>query len=95
VLEALGRLWREPDGSSLAAALRTRAPSWLAQMPGVFADAAPPPRAIDPRAHAARLADAVEAMTVEPAGTVLEDLHWVVTRRSVLSALARRPERAS
>ena len=96
VLEALGRLCREPDGSSLAAALRTRAPSWLAQMPGVFADAAPAAAGSTHERMLRELADAVEAMTVErPLVLVLEDLHWSDhSTLELLSALARRPERA-
>src|SRR5690242_10784402 len=35
VLEALARLCRASDGARLVATLRERAPSWLAQMPGV------------------------------------------------------------
>ena len=96
VLEALGRLCREPDGSSLAAALRTRAPSWLAQMPGVFADAAPAAAGSTHERMLRELADAVEAMTVErPLVLVLEDLHWSDhSTLELLSALARRPEPA-
>ncbi len=33
VLEALGRLCREPDGAEVVSLLYRRAPTWLAQMP--------------------------------------------------------------
>ena len=96
VLEALGRLCRAADGSYLAAALRARAPSWLAQMPGVFADGAPADAGSTHERMLRELADAVEAMTVErPLVLVLEDLHWSDhATLELLPALARRPERA-
>jgi hypothetical protein len=36
VLEALGRLGREPDGTRLVSVLQQYAPSWLAQMPALL-----------------------------------------------------------
>ena len=36
ILEALGRLGREPEGERLVAVLRQYAPSWLVQMPGLL-----------------------------------------------------------
>src|SRR5262249_60185898 len=37
VLEALGRLLREPDAERVIRVLKTHAPSWLAQLPGLQA----------------------------------------------------------
>ena len=39
LLEALGRLCRDPDGAALIALLRQHAPSWLAQMPALLPQA--------------------------------------------------------
>ena len=39
ILEALGRLCRGPEGTHFLAWLRQHAPSWLAQMPALLADA--------------------------------------------------------
>ena len=39
VLEALGRLCREPEGGRLIEFLRQHAPTWLAQMPALLSTA--------------------------------------------------------
>jgi hypothetical protein len=38
LLEALGRLCREPGGARMRAVLRQYAPTWLVQMPGLLSD---------------------------------------------------------
>jgi predicted ATPase len=82
VLEALGRLCRGPEGAHFLAWLRQHAPSWLAQMPALLADA---DRAtcqqqtwdVTQARMLRELAEALEALTVErPLLLILEDLHW-------------------
>jgi DNA-binding winged helix-turn-helix (wHTH) protein len=101
LLEALGRLGREPEGERLVAVLRQYAPSWLVQMPGLL-----PPRewerlqrtvggATQPR----MLRECTEALdtltTVRPLLLVLEDLHWSdVSTLAWLVYVARRPDPA-
>ena len=36
ILEALGRLCREPEGERLIAVLQQHAPTWLVQMPALL-----------------------------------------------------------
>ncbi len=100
VLEALVRLCRAPGGTALVSALRERAPSWLAQMPGVAgADelGAASSAAETTRERMLReLGDALDALTAERALVLtLEDLHWSdPSTLALLSALARRREQA-
>ena len=101
VLEAFGRLCREPDGSRLVAVLRQYAPSWLVQMPALLPL---PEREALQRAvgHPVQtrmlreLTEALDALTTEcPLVLVLEDLHW--SDRATLEWLAyvaRRPDPA-
>lgn len=101
ILEALGRLCREPEGGRLLALLHRYAPTWLVQMPAV----------LDPMEmetlqrrtqHATRermlreLAEAVVALTAEqPLVLRLEDLHWSDSSTlELLSVLARWQEPA-
>ena len=69
VLEALGRLARQPDGQQLIPLLARQAPTWLAQMPWLLSDdaarggSAPPDRGHAP-AHAA--GDAGDARGDQP-----------------------------
>jgi tetratricopeptide (TPR) repeat protein len=101
VLEALGRLCRESDGSRLVSVLRQYAPSWLVQMPALLppadwealqrtAGSAAQPRMLR------ELTEALDALTTEcPLVLVLEDLHW--SDRATLEWLAyvaRRPDPA-
>jgi DNA-binding winged helix-turn-helix (wHTH) protein/tetratricopeptide (TPR) repeat protein len=101
VLEALGRLGREPGGPRLVAALRRYAPSWLAQLPALL------PRAewealqrtlgnTGPTRMLRELTEALDALTTtRPLVLVLEDLHW--SDRATLEWLAyvaRRPDPA-
>ena len=101
VLEALGRLCREPEGTRLVSVLRQYAPSWLVQMPALL----PPAqwealqRMVGDTAQQRmlrELTEALEAFTTErPLVLVLEDLHW--SDRATLEWLAyvaRRPDPA-
>ena len=82
VLEALGRLGRGPGGERLVQVLKQHAPTWLAQLPALLADA--DLEAVQRRAQGATrermLRELVEALdTLAPtrrSSCVLEDLHW-------------------
>lgn len=82
VLEALGRLCRGPQGQHFLAWLRQQAPSWLAQMPTLLADASGvacqrPTQDITPARMLRELAEALESLTAQrPLILFLEDLHW-------------------
>ena len=101
LLEALGRMCREPEGSHLLSLLRQQAPSWLMQMPALQIE--------DERAATDRtgngmtqarmlreLTDAVEQFTTSrPLLLVLEDLHWSDSSTLAwLAYVARRREAA-
>lgn len=101
VLEAVTRLCRQAAGAPLADMLRRHAPTWTAQMPGVFGQ--------EPRSAALPLAgeDAVQRMPRELAEAVdlataeqllvlvFEDMHWSdPSTVDWLAMLARRRERA-
>ncbi len=97
VLDALGRLCREPGGEHLTALLRRHAPSWLVQLPGLVRltdrEAVPPEFLGATRDRMLReMADLVEAWTTEiPLVLVLEDLHWSDGATvDLVSVLARR-----
>ena len=101
VLEALGRLCREPGGGSLIKLLSQYAPTWLAQMPALLSpddiEALQRKTAGATRERMLReLTEALEVLTAErPLILWLEDLHWSdVSTLDLLSALARRHERA-
>jgi predicted ATPase len=101
LLEALGRLGREPAGERLVAVLRQYAPSWLVQMPGLVppseweslqrtAGGATQPRMLR------ELTEALDVLTTEcPLVLVLEDLHWSdASTLAWLAYVARRPDPA-
>ena len=97
VLEALGRLCRDPEGAALVPVLEQQAPTWLAQMPGLLSATAL--EAVQRRVVGAtqqrmlrELAEAVEVLTVSrPLLLVLEDLHWGdYATLDLLTYLARR-----
>ena len=101
LLEALGRLCREPDGASLLALLRQHAPSWLVQMPTLLppAEYAALQRLVHGVTQARmlrELAEAVETLTAaRPLILVLEDLHWSdVSTLAWLAYVARRRDSA-
>jgi DNA-binding winged helix-turn-helix (wHTH) protein/tetratricopeptide (TPR) repeat protein len=101
VLEALGRLGREPDGIRLVSVLRQYAPSWLVQLPALLphAEWEALQRTVGttgPTRMLRELTEALDALTTErPLVLVLEDLHW--SDRATLEWLAyvaRRPDPA-
>ncbi len=82
VLEALGRLCRQPDGQRLITLLHQHAPTWLEQMPALLS--ATEYAALQERGRGTtrermlrEMAEAVEAFTAErPLVLILEDLNW-------------------
>lgn len=101
LLEALGRLCRQPDGEQVVAVLAQYAPTWLVQMPAVIsAEECEVLRRKTGDTTQERmlreLAEAVEVLTAErPLVLWLEDLHWAdVATLDWLALLARRRERA-
>jgi predicted ATPase len=101
VLEALGRMCREPDGQALLALLLRRAPSWAVQMPWLLDDAA-----LETLQHRVigvtrermlrEMAESIEVLTAErPLVLILEDLHWSdASTLDLIALLARRREPA-
>ena len=101
VLEALGRLARQPSGQQLVPLLARQAPTWLAQMPWLLADdelEAVQRRLIGatPLRMLREMLETLEAISHElTLVLVLEDLHWSdPSTVDLLDALARRPEPA-
>jgi predicted ATPase len=101
VLDALGRLGREPDGERLVACLRQYAPTWLAQLPALCSPSAL--EALQRTAQGAtrermlrELAEALDALASERPGVlVLEDLHWSdASTVEAIALLARRRDAA-
>ena len=101
VLDALGRLGREPGSEPLLARLAQHAPTWLLQMPALLG--AGELESLLRRVHAAsrermlrELTEAVDAITVErPLVLVLEDLQWSdYATLDLVSWLAHRREPA-
>ncbi|MGH7333407.1 MAG: AAA family ATPase [Candidatus Rokuibacteriota bacterium] len=97
VLEAMGRLCRGPAGARVVEVLTRRAPSWLAQMPGLLD--APDVDALRSRAPGAtpqrmlrEMAEALEALSTEsPVVLWFEDLHWAdYSTLDLIAYLARR-----
>ena len=101
ILDALGRLSRDPACRQLGDILRRHAPSWLAHLPALLSPAEQtlyarrPPTATSTR-MVRELAEALEALTAEqPLILVLEDLHWSDTATlEWLSYMARRHDSA-
>jgi DNA-binding winged helix-turn-helix (wHTH) protein/predicted ATPase len=101
VLDALGRLGRQPDGEHLTTVLRQHAPTWLAHLPALL-------QPTDLEALQQRilgttqermlreLAEAVEVLTTaRPLVLVLEDVHWAdASTLEWLAGLARRRDAA-
>ena len=101
MLEALGRLCREPDGEQLIELLSQHAPTWLVQMPALLStdELETLQRKVQGATQERMLremAEALEALTSErPLVLTLEDLHWSDhATLELLSTLARRQERA-
>src|SRR5215468_4595151 len=97
MLEAIGQLLREPDGSPVAQALIKRAPTWLIQFPSLVKpeqrDALQKEILGATRERMVReMCEVLEVMTAQdPLVLILEDLHWVDgSTLDLISALARR-----
>ena len=99
VLEALGRLGRDPRGDQLVQVLKQHAPTWLAQLPALLTDE--DLEAVERRAQGAtrermlrELVEGLDILTVDsPLVLVLEDLHWSDSATiDLLAMLARRRE---
>ena len=96
LLEALGRLGREP-GSPVPAILRRHAPDWIAHLPSMqVPDERAPSSAVAPARMLRELADAIEVVSADRTLVlVLEDLHWSDTATlDWLASTARRRDRA-
>src|SRR5262245_5174776 len=101
VLEALGRLCREPDGQRLIEVLSQHAPSWLVQMPALLRPAdlqalQRKTQGVTRERMLRELAEAMEVLTAErPLVLWLEDLQWSdVSTLDWLALVARRREPA-
>src|SRR5215468_11248134 len=101
VLEALGRLLREPGVERVIRVLKTHAPTWLAQLPWLedCGDREVSPRAllgVTKERMLREMAEAVETVTATtPLLLVLEDLHWSdYSTLDLVGMLARRQEAA-
>src|SRR6266446_5751698 len=97
VLEALGQLIRDADGSRVIQTLGTRAPTWLSQFPSLIKteqrEALQKEILGATRERMVReICDALEALTAEsPLILIFEDLHWVDrSTLDLVSAAARR-----
>ena len=97
LLEAFGRLGREPGGEQLVAILSRYAPTWLVQMPALL-EAGDLPTLQQNIVGATQgrmlreMAEALEALTAErPLVLCVEDLHWSDSSSvELLAYLARR-----
>ena len=101
VLDALGRLCREPDGGRLVELLDKHAPAWLVQMPALLGPAEWKElqgrvAGVTSARMLRELADAMEVISAErPLVLRLEDLHWSdYSTVEWLGFLARRQEPA-
>ena len=99
VLEALGRLGAQADGSEITRILRRHAPLWLVQLPTMVRETELKPlqrrvQGATPARMVRELCEAIEVLTTDtPLILVLEDLHWCdVSTLELLAALAQRPE---
>ena len=100
LIEALTRLAGGADGAAVKEILSTQAPSWLAQMPGLWTRSER--SAFEARSRATRermmreLTLAIEAIASDvPLLLKLEDIHWSDTSTlDWLAHVARRPEPA-
>jgi predicted ATPase/DNA-binding winged helix-turn-helix (wHTH) protein len=101
LLEALGRLGREPGGEALVRILKQYAPTWLVQLPSLLSD--DELSAVQRRAQGTtrermlrELIEAFDALALEaPLVVLLEDLHWSdAATIDLLAMLARRRDSA-
>lgn len=97
VLEAFGRLLREPGAERVIRILRTHAPTWLGQLPSLEREPSrDQPVGVTRERMLREMAEALEAQSaVTPVLLVLEDLHWSdYSTVDLLAMLARRREPA-
>jgi DNA-binding SARP family transcriptional activator/predicted ATPase len=101
ILEAWGRMCREPGGQALITLLASVAPTWLAQMPWLvspedFEVLQSKILATTRERMLREMAEAIETLTAtQPLVLVLEDLHWSdYSTLDLLNWLARRQEPA-
>jgi predicted ATPase len=101
LLEALGRLCREPGGQRLVEILSQHAPTWLAQMSALLSSAdlealQRKTQGVTQERMLRELAEAMEVLTTErPLVLWLEDLQWSdVSTLDWLAVVARRREPA-
>jgi DNA-binding winged helix-turn-helix (wHTH) protein/tetratricopeptide (TPR) repeat protein len=100
VLEALGRLLREPGAERVIRVLRTHAPTWLVQLPWLEHRDVEASRdhslGITNERMLREMAEALEALSaVTPVLLVLEDLHWSDhSTLDLLAMIGRRQEAA-
>ena len=101
VLEALGRMGREPRGDALVQVLKQYAPTWLAQLPALLTDE--DLESVQRRAQGTtrermlrELVEAIDALATEaPLVLLLEDLHWSDAGTvELLAMIARRRDPA-
>jgi DNA-binding winged helix-turn-helix (wHTH) protein/tetratricopeptide (TPR) repeat protein len=101
ILEALSRLARGPGGDHVVDVVGTRAPTWLAQIPGLVSPTAL--ARLQGRILGAtrermlrEMAEALEVLAAaRPLVLLLEDLHWSdPSTLDLLAAVARRPDPA-
>src|SRR5262245_6769799 len=101
VLEAIGRMGREPRGDALVRILKQYAPTWLAQLPALLTD--DELEGVQRRAEGTtrermlrELVEALDALSNEaPLVLLVEDLHWSdAATIDLIAMLARRRDRA-
>ena len=101
VLEALGRLQREPQGERIVEGLREHAPTWLVQLPALLSET--DYNALQQKVTGAtrermlrEMAEALETLSADRLLVlVFEDLHWSdVSTLELLAYLAQRREPA-
>jgi DNA-binding winged helix-turn-helix (wHTH) protein len=96
VLEAVGRLCRDPEGLEVLTLLARQAPTWVVQMPWLVDDMTLQTlqRRVLGATHERMLREMAEALnvvtTLRPLVLVLEDLHWSdVSTLDLIALLAR------
>ncbi len=101
ILEALGRLCRQPGGDALVLCLRQFAPTWLMHLPGLLEpkeiqELLPSVIGTTPVRMMRELADALEVFTKTHALILsFEDLHWLdASSVELLTYIARRSSSA-
>ena len=97
VLEALGRLGREPGREGLVELLRRQAPTWLAQLPALAASGereamSGPVPGLAQQSMLREMTETLDSLTASvPLVLVLEDMQWSdPATLDLLAALARR-----